>query len=158
MFRVGPDSKSIWLWNICLDLLDDFILIRSSDLDDDLNKQENYEPSTKTPTTGPPVSVKCSWKHYPIKWLSWDLNRLDFCIKMIRILIRQVQGSMVTVAKEIKSLACNAALKIFKSVLKGVQEVLKNSSEQTPEDSKPQCSSNGTTAQQLLDTAEQTST
>ncbi|CAL5360829.1 unnamed protein product [Camellia sinensis] len=128
VFRVGPDSKSIWLWNICLDLLDDFILIRSSDLDDDLNKQVNYEPSAKTPTTGPPVSVKCSWKHYPIKWLSWDLNSLDFCIKMIRILISQGQGSMVTVPKEIKSLACNSALRIFKSVLKGVRNVLKNSS------------------------------
>ena len=41
-------------------LLDDFILIRSSDLDDNLNKQVNYEPSAKTPTTEHPVFVKCS--------------------------------------------------------------------------------------------------
>ncbi|KAL6974136.1 hypothetical protein U1Q18_028319 [Sarracenia purpurea var. burkii] len=102
VFRAEPDSKSIWLLSICLDLLDDF---KTRDIDD---------------------LKKCSWKYYPVKWLPWDLNQLDFCIKMIRILFSQ--GSSMTLPVEAKNLVCNSALRVFRSVLKGVRNVLKNSS------------------------------
>ncbi|XP_052200008.1 uncharacterized protein LOC127806635 [Diospyros lotus] len=126
VFCVKPDSKSIGLWIICLDLLDEFILTRNRDVNDDLNNPENRQLLAKPPTIGPPISGEWLWKHYPVKWWPWDLNKLAFCIKMIRVLLSQ--GSMVTVPAEEKSLACNAAFRVFRSVLKGVSGVFKNSS------------------------------
>ncbi|XP_059635152.1 uncharacterized protein LOC132277329 [Cornus florida] len=124
VFRVGPESRNIWSWNFCLDLLDNFILARSKIVDDDLNNQVNGHSLDKTPTNRPPVSGKCSQIHYPIKCLPWGLSQLDFYIKMIYIIV--TQGSAVTVPAEIRSLTCDAALAIFGSVLKGIQSVLKN--------------------------------
>ncbi|KAA8522989.1 hypothetical protein F0562_009412 [Nyssa sinensis] len=123
VFRVGPESKNIWSWNFCLDLLNDFILA-SGDADDDLSYRANDQLSAKTPVIRPPTSCKYSLKHYPIKCMAWDLSQLDFCIKMIHILISQ--GSEVTVSTEFKSQGCDAALRIFRSVLKGVQNALKD--------------------------------
>ncbi|XP_058181977.1 uncharacterized protein LOC131300254 isoform X2 [Rhododendron vialii] len=125
VFRVTPDSKSIWVWITCLDLLDDFILTKGGELEGDLNSQVNYHLSDKIPTTGPPISSERPWKHYPIKWMPCDLNKLDFCFKIIQNLINQ--GPRVDVT-EVKCLVHDSALRIFRSVMQGVQCVFNNSS------------------------------
>ncbi|CAK9141237.1 unnamed protein product [Ilex paraguariensis] len=126
VFQARPDIKNMGLWTFCLDLLDDYAAARSTDAHDYLNNQEGTQLSASSHALGSPVYGKCSWKHYPIKWLPWDLSQLDFFIKMIHILISK--ESMETVAPEIKEWARNACLRIFRSVLKGVQSNLKGSS------------------------------
>lgn len=126
VFQVTPNNKSIWVWDICLDLLDDSILIKSGELDGNLNNQVNYQLSAKIPCTGPLVSSDRPWKLFPIKWLPWDLNKLDFCFKIIQNLINQ--GPMVNVLMEAKCMAYDSALRIFRSVMKGVRNVFNNSS------------------------------
>ncbi|KAH7861068.1 hypothetical protein Vadar_021271 [Vaccinium darrowii] len=126
VFQVTPNNKSIWVWDICLDLLDDSILIKSGELDGDLNNQVNYQLSAKIPSTGPLVSSDRPWKLFPIKWLPWDLNKLDFCFNIIQNLINQ--GPMVNVLMEAKCMAYDSALRIFRSVMKGVRNVFNNSS------------------------------
>lgn len=125
VFRVTPDSKSIWVWITCLDLLDDFILTKGGELECDLNNLVNYHLSDKIPTTGPPISSERPWKHYPIKWMPCDLNKLDFCFKIIQNLINQRPRVNVT---EVKCLVHDSALRIFRSVMKGVRYVFNNSS------------------------------
>lgn len=39
VFRFGPDVKTFWLWNLCLDLLDDFILAKCRNLDHETSSQ-----------------------------------------------------------------------------------------------------------------------
>ncbi|KAM7512694.1 hypothetical protein LguiB_011569 [Lonicera macranthoides] len=126
VFEIGPQNMNIWFWNFCVDMLNDFALARSKDACDDLNNRLSSQLSAKSPIVRPPVSGEYSSKHYPIKWLHWDLSQLEFFIKMVHLLISH--GSLETVAPEIKILACNAALRIFRAFLEGVQNVLKNSS------------------------------
>lgn len=125
VFRVTPDGKSIWVWITCLDLLDDFILTKGGELEGDLNNQVNCHLSDKIPTTGPPISSERPWKHFPIKWMPCDLNKLDFCFKIIQNLINR--GPRVNVT-EVKCLVHDSALRIFRSVVKGVRCVFNNSS------------------------------
>ncbi|XWS27046.1 hypothetical protein CRYUN_Cryun26dG0082900 [Craigia yunnanensis] len=124
IFKIGPGSKSIWLWNLCLDLLDDCISAKCSDLNSNQKGQVNLCLSASTFTPGPCTSGGYSWKQYPIKWLPWDLSQLDFYLKMVAIIITHV--ATATNSPERKKLACNAAVRIFISVLKGVQMEFKN--------------------------------
>lgn len=117
----GLDSESIWLWNLCIDLLDDSILAKCFDVDYDSSNLVSQ--STRTSMHGPFTSGKYSWKLYPIKWLSWDLSQLDFHLKIICILIHQ--ASKKTVHQENRLSAYDASLRLFRSVSKGVQLELK---------------------------------
>ncbi|KAF6158142.1 hypothetical protein GIB67_014936 [Kingdonia uniflora] len=110
VFQTGPDSTNIWVWNSCLDLLEEFISAKSK-----------YGSSVQ-----PAIDGECLSKGYPIRWLPLDLSNLHFHIKIIQILIKQ--GLVMTLTGECRSLRCNAALRIYRSVLKEVQIVLKKSS------------------------------
>lgn len=123
VFQTGPDRRSIWFWNLCVDLFDDFVLAKCRGVDCDLNNQVT-DLSARTSSLGLPVPWKCSWKHYSVKWLSWDLSQLDFHIKMICTLI----NPNLAVLPENRVLAWEAGLKIFTSVLKGVQIEIKEPS------------------------------
>ncbi|XVF88328.1 hypothetical protein PTKIN_Ptkin19aG0041100 [Pterospermum kingtungense] len=124
IFKMGPDSRSLWLWNLCLDLLDDCISAKCSDLNYNLKGQVNLCLSASTFIPGPCIPGSYSWKQYPIKWLPWDLSQLDFYLKMIAIIITHVTAA--TAAPERKKTACNDAVRIFRSVLKGVRMEFKN--------------------------------
>nr|XP_012463502.1 unnamed protein product [Gossypium raimondii] len=123
IFKIGPDSKSIRLWNLCLDLLEDSISTKCSDLNSDPKDQVNLHLSARTFISG---SGRYSWNQYPIKWLPWDLSQLDFYLKMISIIITHV--ATATAAPESKKSVCDAAVRIFRSVLKGVQMEFRNPS------------------------------
>ncbi|KAL7134649.1 hypothetical protein ABFS83_11G041200 [Erythranthe nasuta] len=106
VFRTGPDKQSIWLWNFCLDLFDILILGRNN-------------------TTGGDLAFgKCSVKHYPINCSPWSLCQLDFFIEMISILVNH-ESNNSTVALEYRSLASDAALRLFGSLLETVQRALR---------------------------------
>ncbi|XP_043725131.1 uncharacterized protein LOC122671768 isoform X2 [Telopea speciosissima] len=126
VFQKGPHGIGIWFWNSCLDLLDEYISAKSSEGDYDVIKKYSFQsPSIANLIEHPPAGA-CLWKNYPIKWLPWDLNMLNFHLKMIHILIRETSGTTVT--GDNVSLAYYAASKIFRSVLKGIQIELKRSS------------------------------
>ncbi|KAF9662865.1 hypothetical protein SADUNF_Sadunf18G0098700 [Salix dunnii] len=116
VFRFGPDVKTFWLWNLCLDLLDDFILAKCRNLDHETSSQVSHHST----------SSKWSWKQQRIKWLPWTIGQLDFLVKMMDIIISH--ASIETITPENRSSACNAALRIFRSFLKGVQMDFRSSS------------------------------
>uniref|UniRef100_A0A6N2N0Q9 Telomere-associated protein Rif1 N-terminal domain-containing protein n=1 Tax=Salix viminalis TaxID=40686 RepID=A0A6N2N0Q9_SALVM len=116
VFQFGPDVKTFWLWNLCLDLLDDFILAKCRNLDHETSNQVSHHST----------SSKFSWKQQHIKWLPWTIGQLDFLVKMMDIIISH--ASIATITPENRSSACNAALRIFRSFLKGVQMDFRSSS------------------------------
>lgn len=105
IFQNGPDSKTIWLWNLGLDLLSDSVAQKCRDV--------------HCIEIGHSSSDKSSWKQHPIRWLPWDISRLDFYLSIIFVIIRQASGATVTC--DHRSHVYDAALKIFKYVLKGVK-------------------------------------
>ncbi|OMO81230.1 Armadillo-type [Corchorus capsularis] len=124
VLKIGPGSRNIWLWNLCLDLLDDCISAKCSNLNSNLEEQVTRGLSARTSIPGPCMPGGYSWKQYPIKWLPWDLTRLDFYLKMIAIII--THGMAATAAPESRKSARDAAVRIFRSVLKGVQMEFRN--------------------------------
>jgi telomere-associated protein RIF1 len=119
VFLIGPGSKSMRLWNLCLNLLDDFILAKCRDVEYDAGNLASQHLSARTSILGPSIPGQFSWKQYTIKWLPWDICQLDFHLKMICILINQ--ASIATVTHENRRLSCDAAIALFTSVLKGVR-------------------------------------
>ncbi|KAF5203455.1 Telomere-associated protein rif1 [Thalictrum thalictroides] len=126
VFQMGTDDKNRWLWNICLDLLDDHILLNNRDGDNELSQHVSCRSSTRVSSLVLNSGAQCSFKNYPIKWLPWDLSKLGLPIKVIHILVSQ--GSLTHLTPECKNLACKSALKAFRSVLKGIQIEFKKSS------------------------------
>ncbi|KAL8136082.1 uncharacterized protein LOC141713639 [Apium graveolens] len=126
VFQTRPDNKNMLLINICTDLLDNFALARSEDLRSDLNDQIRSLLSAEIHIPGPLFSGESSWKHCAIKWLPWDLTQLVFFTKMLHILISHCP--VTSVDPETKSLLCDAALRIFRTVLRGVKNILMDSS------------------------------
>ncbi|KAJ0091514.1 hypothetical protein Patl1_13891 [Pistacia atlantica] len=124
VFQNGPHGKNIWSWNLCLELLDDFILAKFKDVNCDTNGLVTDNLSARTSALGPSTSGKYYWKLYPIKWLPWDLSQVDFFINIISIITCHL--SMEKVSCEDRNSACGAVLKIFRSVIKAVQMELKN--------------------------------
>lgn len=106
IFQIPPDCKSTWLWNRTVDLLGDSILANSKDVE--------YGGST---------SGKGSSKEYSIKWLPLEPNHLEFHLNFISILVSQMLKSGLT--PEEQSFLSGAALRLFSSISKGVQMILK---------------------------------
>ena len=125
VFQIGPDCKGLRVWNLCIDLLDDLILAKCRQVDNESFDMENHQLSVTTSIHGP-LSGKCPWKEHPIKWLPWQLSQLDFHIEIIYSLIKQ--ASKITLSHEKRTLACDASLRLFRSVLKGVQMELRKAS------------------------------
>ncbi|KAK4573584.1 hypothetical protein RGQ29_031509 [Quercus rubra] len=90
IFRIGPESKSVSSWNLCLDLLDDFILAKCKDVEYVTSNSASHHLS----------ATKFLWKQYSVKWLPWDICQLDFHLNIIFILISQ--ASIATVNHEYK--------------------------------------------------------
>ncbi|XP_058115560.1 uncharacterized protein LOC131258329 isoform X2 [Magnolia sinica] len=119
IFRLGPNDKCIGIWNSCVDLLHEFI---SSKVQDQVSSDNM---PTKTTSLGPAI-YNGSWKDYRIRWLPWDLHKLDFHLRMVRFLV--TQGLTTTASPEIRKLALDASLRIFVAVLEGVQVELTTAS------------------------------
>ncbi|XP_038699740.1 uncharacterized protein LOC119997040 [Tripterygium wilfordii] len=124
VFCMGPNSKNLWSWNLCLDLLDDYILAKFQHVDSKSNSQESHNLSAGACMLR--TSAKCSLKHYPVKWLPWDLSQFEFFLKMINIITSHISAGPASL-DNVNS-ASVAALRILRSVLKGVQVELKSSS------------------------------
>lgn len=104
VFRVGPNNRNIWSWNFCLDLVDSYAV--ATKIDD--NRGSDDEPGDQHLVKSP--------KHYPIKWIPWNLGQFDFFVNVVHILISHGE------------VAYDAALKLFRSSVKGVESNLSSSS------------------------------
>lgn len=122
IFENGPNGKSIWLWNVGLDLLTDCILCKSTDV----FYQSIDQLRPRISEVGPSFSGKSYWKQQPIKWQPWDISQLDFHLSMISVLIHRVSGRTVTCEHE--SSIYDAVLKLFIYILRGVKLDLTNPS------------------------------
>ncbi|CAI0444797.1 unnamed protein product [Linum tenue] len=92
VFQMGLDTTTICLWTTCLELLNDFVLVQ-------------------VPTSG-----EYAWKQQPIKWQPWNIDKLDFFLKVVSILM-----SHESAALEYRKSARDGATRIFKSIAKRVQ-------------------------------------
>ncbi|KAK6151724.1 hypothetical protein DH2020_014359 [Rehmannia glutinosa] len=90
---------------------------------DNMYNQEPHQLSLKNTIGGHLASGKCPLRHYPINCSPWNLNQLDFFIKMISILVNR--HSNATVTPEFRRLASNAAVRLFRSLLETVQKALR---------------------------------
>ncbi|KAG4930128.1 Telomere-associated protein RIF1 [Glycine soja] len=115
IFQNGPNSNSICLWNLGLDLLSDSISQKCMDV----FYQSTGPVSHKISENGPSLSGKCSWKQHLIRWMPWNINQLDFYLNMIFHLIHQ--ASRPTVTCDHRSHVYNTTLKLFIYILKGVK-------------------------------------
>ncbi|MED6168059.1 hypothetical protein PIB30_008409 [Stylosanthes scabra] len=122
IFQNGPDSKSIWLWGLGLDLFSECISQKCRDF----LCQSTNQFRDRISETVPSLSAKCSWNLHPIRWLPWDISQLDFHLSMIFVLL--CQASRPTVTCDHRSLVYDAALKLFTYVLKGVKIDLESTS------------------------------
>ncbi|XP_030511814.1 uncharacterized protein LOC115726183 [Rhodamnia argentea] len=118
-FHGGPLIMRTWLCNLCLDLLDDPISAKFGNDEKDSDDQVGQNTS-KTPNQGNLMSGRFSRNQYPIKWLPWDPCQLDFYIQVIQT-IWEVSIPSVAKSNEDRSLTCDTALRMFKSVLKIIQ-------------------------------------
>eukprot|EP00268_Persea_americana_P038248 TRINITY_DN37850_c0_g1_i1.p1 TRINITY_DN37850_c0_g1~~TRINITY_DN37850_c0_g1_i1.p1 ORF type:complete len:1165 (+),score=200.38 TRINITY_DN37850_c0_g1_i1:465-3497(+) len=119
-FQRGIDDKNVCLWGTCVDLLYEFISSKIREGDGEMNDRVNLRTlPDKATSLRSPIVGQGSSEGYPIKWLPWDLNKLDFHLKMVCLLA--CQGLMTCVDSKNRKLAFESALKIFRTVLKGVQ-------------------------------------
>ncbi|GMH04553.1 hypothetical protein Nepgr_006393 [Nepenthes gracilis] len=124
VYQNGPDNKNIWLWNFCINLLDEFVQAKTKNINYESIDQVNL--SARITNCESPISGECLWKHYSVKWLPWNCSQLDFLLTMICVIVSG--GMVVSVSAENRNLACDGALRIFHSILKGVLIDFKTSS------------------------------
>lgn len=126
VFQTGPDCKSIWLWNLCVNFLDVSMFAKCRDMDNESSDLESHHLSATASVNEIITTGNCSWKRYPIKWFPWKLSQLEFHLKVIYILINQ--ASKTSLSHEKRSMVYDAFLRLFRSISKGVQMELKKSS------------------------------
>lgn len=119
VFWNGLENSRMWLWNVCLDLLDGSILIKLRGKDRTSDSPINKQTLHQISEYGTPASSCCSWSRYPIKWLPWDLCQVDFYIDILYNIVTEARK--VPSMAENRSWACHAALRIFRSILKVIQ-------------------------------------
>ena len=77
IFETGPDNKNLWIWDLCLNLLEEFVSIRAKQ--NELNILVHRESiSPKNPSHR--ISLKTNQDHFtypPIKWFPWNLNQIN---------------------------------------------------------------------------------
>ncbi|XP_050937570.1 uncharacterized protein LOC103487420 isoform X5 [Cucumis melo] len=125
IFQLVPDNENLRLWTMCLSFLDDFLLAKCSHMDNDVTAQLCYKSEMVTSETVYSEAGERFWKR-PIRWLPWNLNHLNFHLKMICVITSS--ASMETFNNENRTFAYDACQKLFKSVLKGLQLELKKPS------------------------------
>ncbi|XP_020530534.1 uncharacterized protein LOC18446340 isoform X1 [Amborella trichopoda] len=127
VFQMGPDDRNIFIWSRCLDLFDELV---SSKIDKGFDAPKKQVVAYIWPPDSgsyePCLSAKMSWHDHPIKWLPWDLNRLNFYLNMVQIIRRYCLGKGM--ADEYVKRGLDASLRIFKSLLQRVKIELKGTS------------------------------
>uniref|UniRef100_A0A0A0LTL9 Telomere-associated protein Rif1 N-terminal domain-containing protein n=1 Tax=Cucumis sativus TaxID=3659 RepID=A0A0A0LTL9_CUCSA len=106
IFQLVPDNENLRLWTMCLSFLDDFLLAKCSQMDNDVTGHLCYKSETVTPNIEYSETGKRSWKQCPIRWLPWNLNHLDFHLKMICVITSS--ASMETFNNENRTFAYDA--------------------------------------------------
>ncbi|KAM0939048.1 putative telomere-associated protein Rif1 [Dioscorea sansibarensis] len=114
----GPEN--IFLWSTCIDLLDEFILMKTKEQQKELDKDRaSLTTANKMISAGSSFHCKESMKVCFISSLPWEISNLEFYIKMVGTVV--IQGLMMTVSSENRILVLNGALRMFRSLLQGIQ-------------------------------------
>ncbi|KAH9610843.1 hypothetical protein KSS87_005290 [Heliosperma pusillum] len=117
VFSINLDDTNIWSWNVCINLLHDFIQSKSSN--NDLYTEVSVNSSLRTTDSSSSLSENRTLKAYSVKWSSWDCSQMDFLVRMIQMTLSQT--AVATLSSENSSLICDVILRMFRSFLKGVQ-------------------------------------
>ncbi|KAH9329689.1 hypothetical protein KI387_001797, partial [Taxus chinensis] len=124
VFETGPDNKNLWIWDLCMNLLEEFVSLKVKDQDYELNIYVNGEAfSPRTPCHK--ISSKINKDSFPalnIKWIPWNINQTEFLLINVGILWKCGIGSREL--PDFSSLSLNGALRIFRLILRGVQSEL----------------------------------
>ncbi|CAN1282991.1 Telomere-associated protein RIF1 [Linum perenne] len=116
VFKMRPDARTSWLWTMCLELFGDLVLVKSRNLESNVNCESSYDSPVKPPFLHVATSGKGSWDYHPVKWQPWSINQLDFLLRIVSIII-----SHETIDLEYKQSAFDGARRIFKSIVNRVQ-------------------------------------
>eukprot|EP01018_Ginkgo_biloba_P014574 Gb_29910 [translate_table: standard] len=124
VFETGPDNKNLWIWDLCMNLLEEFVALKSDDKHDEPNIDiDGKTLSPRTPSHGASSNAKRdSISGLPVKWLPWKLNQLEFLVNIVGILWKC--GFECQEVPEYSSLTLNAALRIFRLIVRGVRSEL----------------------------------
>uniref|UniRef100_A0A7N0U100 Telomere-associated protein Rif1 N-terminal domain-containing protein n=1 Tax=Kalanchoe fedtschenkoi TaxID=63787 RepID=A0A7N0U100_KALFE len=119
VFQMRPDNRSSRLLNLCIDILDDSITVKSA--------VGGQGPSIRDQVNPPIafVSAECLWKQHSLKWLPWGINQLEFYMDMVQVLSNQ--AVLTGVSPEYRSHMTKSTVRIFRSILKGIQVEMKHS-------------------------------
>ncbi|KAL9668102.1 hypothetical protein QQ045_002477 [Rhodiola kirilowii] len=111
VFRMRPSNRSNWLLNLCIEILNDSVSAKYI-----LGDQTSSEPVKSSMSS---VTAECLWKQYPLKWLPWGINQLEFYMDMVQVLGNQ--GVLTNGTLEYRSLMIKSTIRIYRSILKGIQ-------------------------------------
>ncbi|XP_057874103.2 uncharacterized protein LOC131080028 [Cryptomeria japonica] len=124
IFETGPDNKNLWIWDLCMNLLEEFVFSKVKDKDDELNIYVTGEVSSpKNPCHG--ISLKFNKDSFPafsIKWTPWNITHIEFLLNNVGVLWKC--GVRNCELSDFSSLTLNGALRIFRLILRGVQSDL----------------------------------
>ncbi|GAB2289180.1 hypothetical protein Dimus_023483 [Dionaea muscipula] len=126
VFQGGPHNRDVFFWNFCFSLLDDFVQAKSKNVDHENVNKAGYNLFFRPTDCEALMSTGLLWSHYPVKWFPWDCSKLEFLLKMVQITISG--ATVASVSAENKISAYNFAVRIFCSILKGVQTNFKKAS------------------------------
>ncbi|KAG6469392.1 hypothetical protein ZIOFF_074107 [Zingiber officinale] len=116
VFLKGPNDENRHVWNTCIDLLDEFLLSKLTVGKTILNgEKHSLFPAEQTDQSGA--------VDRPIKWLPWDIKDLSEQLNVVFSIILPEKFEIMT--SECRSLTLDTGLKIYRSVLKGVQAEIK---------------------------------
>ncbi|XP_042447618.1 uncharacterized protein LOC122032392 isoform X1 [Zingiber officinale] len=116
VFLKGPNDENRHVWNTCIDLLDEFLLSKLTVGKTILNGEKlSLFPAEQTDQSGA--------VDRPIKWLPWDIKDVSEQLNVVFSIILPEKFEIMT--SECRSLTLDAGLKIYRSVLKGVQAEIK---------------------------------
>ncbi|WOK91616.1 hypothetical protein Cni_G00307 [Canna indica] len=123
----GPDDENLYLWNSCIDLLDQFLLAKVKVGETIVNSEEQSAFPAKQAISGSNTKTNALLLDHPIKWLPWNISDLDYHLNKVLSIIQPEQTKIMT--SDQRCLTVDAALKIFRSILQGVQIEVKKFSD-----------------------------
>ena len=77
IFETGPDNKKLWIWDLCLNLLEEFVYVR--DKQNELNILVHREPISPK-NLSHRISLKTNQDNFtylPINFFPWNLNQIN---------------------------------------------------------------------------------
>lgn len=120
VFIKGPGDKNIWIWDSCVQLFDEFVQSQA------YGEVKSSYPS-KNMSSPSHIDSKATGNNHFIEWPHWELSDVGYFLMIIRKLADK--KLMIHLSVEKRILSFDAALRIFKSLLKSIQYELRVSND-----------------------------